>query len=476
MPDLPFLAVRGKDIVDTTSGEVVLLRGYNIGGSLNMENFLTGHPGTESQHRRALRRALGQHRYDLFFSRFLQSFFAEADAAFISALGMNSIRLPFNYRHFEKDERPFVLLEEGFERLDHVIQTCRRYGLYVVLDFHAMPGSQNRHWHSDNPTHWPMFWEHPHFQDRAVHLWEAIAQRYASEPVIAGYNIMNEPCDIEGTQIRPFYDRTVAAIRAIDNQHIIFLDGNRYATDFGPFAGAPIYPNTVYSLHDYHLPGFSFGGPYPGETHGTYVDRDQVEKTFLSRAEFMRSTDTPIYVGEFGPVFTGDSARDAQRYALLRDQLEIYGEQSASWALWAYKDIGGQGLTYARPDSPWLRRISPIVEKKSRLGVDGWGSDDQAVRNIMEPIEQTFAREYPDFNPLPFGLADWLTLIVRSIMLAEPMVDDFERCFADVHDDDTVIGLADSFQFSQCIVRNPLADLLKEHLSRPAGLAVNPLR
>ena len=46
-----FLTVRDGTVVDG-SGHQVILRGYNIGGWMNMENFLTGYPGTESQHRR----------------------------------------------------------------------------------------------------------------------------------------------------------------------------------------------------------------------------------------------------------------------------------------------------------------------------------------------------------------------------------------------------------------------------------------
>ena len=61
MPASPgsVLRVRGQQIVDGDTGQPVILRGYNAGGWLNMENFLTGYPGTETQHRKALRRALG---------------------------------------------------------------------------------------------------------------------------------------------------------------------------------------------------------------------------------------------------------------------------------------------------------------------------------------------------------------------------------------------------------------------------------
>jgi hypothetical protein len=278
---------------------------------------------------------------------------------------------------------------------------------------------------------------------------------------------MNEPGDVEGTKIKPFYDRVVAAVRAVDPDHIIFLDGNRYSTDFSAFEGFPAYPNTVYSAHDYKLPGFVFGGPYPGITQGVYVDRAQLERTFLDRTEFMRSTGTPIWIGEFGPVFTGDPERDDQRYQLLQDQLDIYQEYGAGWSIWAYKDIGGEGVVSAAADSPWRERIRGITAKKARLGVDSWGSLDTGVRHIMAPIEETFRNEYPDFDPFPFGQDSWLTTLVRGIVLAEPMADEFGGCFTDITDEQTVIALADSFRLKNCVVRQRLAAILSASARGP---------
>ncbi len=290
MPD-SVLSVRGDKIVDG-SGQPVILRGYNIGGWMNMENFLTGYPGTESQHRRVLCRVLGPELYDAFFDQFMTVFFDDADARYLASLGMNSVRIPFNYRHFEDDARPFELKESGFALLDRAVRHCRQHGLYAVLDFHALPGSQNQHWHSDNETHKAGFWAYRHFADRVVHLWEALAARYRGNATVAGYNIMNEPADPDGNMIKPFYDRVVEAVRRVDPDHIIFLDGNRYSTDFSAFENLPVYPNAVYTAHDYALPGFIYGGPYPGVTNGVFVDRDQVEQAFLRRTEFMRSTGT----------------------------------------------------------------------------------------------------------------------------------------------------------------------------------------
>ncbi|MGY1845221.1 glycoside hydrolase family 5 protein [Modestobacter sp. SYSU DS0875] len=439
-------------------GGTVVLRGVGLGGWLNMENFITGYPGTESQQRRALRAALGEEGYRRFFDRFLDDFFTDADAAYLASLGLNCVRIPFNYRHFEDDMRPGEFKAEGFRRLDQAVDACARAGIFAILDLHALPGAQNQHWHSDNPTHWAHFWTHRHFQDRVVGLWEALAEHYRGNPWVAGYNPVNEPGDAVGEAIGPFYRRLESAIRAVDPDHVLFLDGNRYSTQFDQL-GDPL-PNTVYTAHDYALPGFVDGGPYPGVSRGKFVDRAVVEQTFLERTAYMRQTGTPIWVGEFGPVYTGDPERDAQRYQLLRDQLEIYREHGASWALWTYKDIGLQGLVTVPQSSPYLQRIAPVLAKKARLGVDSWGSTDAGVRDVLEPIEQLVAREFPDFQPYPWGQHRWLHGIIRHVVLAEAMVGDFGRAFEGVPPEEAA-ELAGAFAFDRCVVREPLAELLR---------------
>ncbi|NDL57464.1 glycoside hydrolase family 5 protein [Phytoactinopolyspora mesophila] len=458
---MPWIRVDGDQLVDD-SGRPVLLRGFGLGGWMNMENFISGYPGTESQTRAAMRSTLGAEGYARFFDTFLRDFFDEDDAQMLSSLGVNCLRVPFNYRHFEDDDAPFVLREDGFRLLDRVIDICARHGIYTILDLHAAPGGQNHHWHSDNPTHHAFFWVHRHFQDRVVYLWEALAERYRDNPAVAGYNPLNEPADESGEVIGPFYTRLEQAIRAVDPRHVLFLDGNKYSSDFSVF-DEPV-SNAVYTAHDYALPGIARTSEYPGTTRGEYFDRGVVEQTFLRRTEYMRRTGTPIWVGEFGPIYTGDPVRDASCYQLLRDQLSIYAAHGASWSLWTYKDVGRQGLAYLPADSQYLRQISPSLEQKLRLGTDSWGGSDAHVRHIMQPIEDLFAQEFPDFQPYPWGQRQWIPLLVRNIMLAEPAAERFGQCFEGVSPQ-RAEELASSFALSSCVVRAELADVLRDHLN-----------
>jgi aryl-phospho-beta-D-glucosidase BglC (GH1 family) len=151
------LRVDGGAIVDA-EGTRVVLRGVGLGGWMNMENFITGYPATESQMRSAVTAVFGPQRAGRFFDRVLTRFFEDGDAALLADLGVTCVRIPVNYRHFERDDRPFELLEAGFERLDSVVRLCAEHGIYSVIDLHAVPGGQNQHWHSDNPTHVAAFW------------------------------------------------------------------------------------------------------------------------------------------------------------------------------------------------------------------------------------------------------------------------------------------------------------------------------
>lgn len=91
----------------------------------SMENFITGYPGHESQHRAAMRKVLGTQKYEFFFDKWLENFFTDADAKFFASLGLNCLRIPFNYRHFEDDMAPRVIKPSGFKHLDRVIDLVR---------------------------------------------------------------------------------------------------------------------------------------------------------------------------------------------------------------------------------------------------------------------------------------------------------------------------------------------------------------
>jgi endoglucanase len=87
----------------------------------------------------------------------------------------------------------------------------------------------------------------------------------------------------------------------------------------------------------------------------------------------------------------------------------------------------------------------------------------------MAPIEEIFAREYPDYEP--FGQVTWLMTLVRGIPLAEPIAGDFGRCFADVTSCRVGRRARRILRAGSCVVRERLADILQATVRRPPPAA-----
>ncbi|KAF4458224.1 endoglucanase family 5 glycoside hydrolase [Fusarium albosuccineum] len=467
------LRTQGSQIVNS-AGEEVVLKGAALGGMLNMENFITGYSGHEHQHREQMTEVLGQEKATFFFDRLLHHFFTDSDAAYFASLGLNCIRIPFNYRHLMDDQDPDNLKKEGFDLLDKYVEICGRHNLYVVLDMHAVPGGQNQDWHSDSGIARAMFWDFKDHQDRAIQLWEALAKHYKNNPVVAGYNLLNEPADPHktpsghfGDKLIKWYERAEKSIRAIDPEHMIFIDGNTYAMDFRAFPQKPL-PNAVYACHDYSFLGFPIGEQF----ENTQEQKERLRSSFERKVQFMREKKVPIWNGEFGPVYQNEQKEgeegikaNAKRFALLKEQLAIYKETNVSWSIWLYKDIGYQGMVYVDPESSYMRLIAPFVAKKQRLGLDFWGVvNKDGVKHLYEPFLQGLKEEVMEKYrstryPKIWTIERHFERVIRECLMSEYAGWEMAELFRDKSKDE-LEDLAGSFAFEKCIKRDALTEIL----------------
>jgi aryl-phospho-beta-D-glucosidase BglC (GH1 family) len=464
---MAFLEVHGRELRDG-DGRKIVLRGVNLGGWLNMENFITGFTGTEQELRRAIREELGEERGQAFFRGFLESFMGEADLAFLAGLGANSVRLPFNYRHLEDDERPGELRPDAFRLLDQAIAWAKKHGLWVILDLHAAPGSQNEGWHSDNAVGTALLWLHPHFRDRVRDLWVRIAERYRDEPAVAGYNLINEPNAPTLDHLNRAYREWTAAIRAVDRRHVVFLEGNAYSVVFDgldePFDG-----NTVYSSHNYSLASFR-ARRYPGPVGGVHYDRARHEADLLRQNRWLLEREVPAWVGEFGPIFDGPvdapTAADEARLRVLADQLDVFNQHGHHWCYWTYKDMGAMGLAVPAPDAEYVRRVRPFQEKKEALGLDAWisrrsGPLDTGMRALVDRVVATFGDYSLDLDALKRRLTN---TGVYGI-LAGAVLPFYAQCFARMSAEELERMQRESFTFERCRQRAGLVDVLRRAMA-----------
>jgi endoglucanase len=462
----------------TVAGQPVRLRGWNIGGWLNMEDFINGFVGAEHNLRATMSRILGKEKSQFFFNRLLDQFFTEEDVKAMATLGANVIRIPFNYRHFEQDTQPFEYLEAGFRRLDAAMDWCTKYGIYVILDFHALQGWHNPDWHSDNAHVHILLYQHKLFQDRFVSLWKEMAKRYKDHPALAGYDLMNEPC----TRVQyddydsPYYDwnalnavhrKAAQAIRDIDSKHILFLEGDNFACEYDGL-DVTFDDNIVVSTHNYMAPTGG-GKPYPGEIDGLYWNRDIVaaELGMHSGTRLALKHHKPIFVGEFGTWYAGYPEAIAYRAAALDDQLGVFDSAGVHWAIWTWKDINSMGSFNLDPNSEYVKTIQPLI--KAKHNVADWESEmpksavSQAMKSFVDAIDDYFMESGFDARIDRRWFAQYSLFGYLAQFLQVPYANLFKNLPEEKLDD-----MLNAFSLKNCIENKVITRVLKKHMSQIA--------
>jgi endoglucanase len=143
----------------------------------------------------------------------------------------------------------------------------------------------------------------------------------------------------------------------------------------------------------------------------------------------------------------------------LKDQLDYYNKYKVSWCIWLYKDLGLQAILHQNENTPYMKLISAFLSKKDSLGADAWGSTDKNIRQVMEPLEELFDKEFPKYDPYPKGQKRQISLMVRNILISEALVPEYCNLFKDLSDEE-LIALAQSFRFENYVKRSRLEDIL----------------
>lgn len=334
----------------------MLFTGLGVGSWLNLEHFMLGIPTPEKQIRESFCEIFGKKNSEQFFDEFVYDFLGEEDFQFLRDTGINLIRVPFHYGLFIDDKEPEKLREKGFEYFDRILKFCTKYEIYLLPDLHSVPGGQNPDWHSDNQTGTPQFWHYGVFQEHAVKLWKAIAARYKGEPYLLGYDLLNEPylMPAEKGRIQKFYEKVTAAVREVDQNHILFLEGDHFAMDFSAIEELKD-EQTAVTFHFYPTVWESelCDINYPREKRREIFE-DRFKKMIVGMTRFGR----PLLCGEAGYDIAGNNLQHVME--MVEDTLDLFAKYKVSWTLWCYKDAGFMGIAYPDAHSLWMEFADEI--------------------------------------------------------------------------------------------------------------------
>jgi hypothetical protein len=310
--------------------------------------------------RKKITALVGEERCSEFYAAWLAKMVTRRDIDSLKAWGFNSVRLPMHYNLFTPpvEEEPvageFTWIDKGFELTDSLLAWCGANQMYLILDLHAAPGGQGNDIPiADVDTTKPKLWENEVNRWKTVALWHKLADRYRDEPWIGGYDLINETnYTLEGNvALRKLMMEITAAIRMVDTNHIIFIEGNHFATDFNGLT-PPWDSNMVYSFHKYW-------NPTTRETIQKYLDiRDQYN--------------VPLWMGE-----SGENNNEWYQSAV-----QLFEADSIGWAWWTLKKLGSESgiLNVAIPEG-----YQQIIDYWKGAGPAP--SPDEAYMTLMQLTE-----------------------------------------------------------------------------------------
>ena len=326
-----FLKVKGKEIVNG-KGETILLRGMGLGGWMLQEPYmlqLSKVAGTQTEIKYKITELTGEGNCEKFYRSYLNNMITKRDIDSLKAWGFNSIRLPMHYNLFtlpiEKEPvaGQITWLKTGFELTDNLLSWCRKNKMYLILDLHAAPGGQgNDRPIADVDTLKPQLWESEYNLQKTIALWKKLAERYADEEWIGGYDLINETnYKMESNEpLKKLFLATTQEIRKVDKNHIIFIEGNQFANDYTGLI-PPWDNNMVYSFHKYWNPATI-------ETIQRFLD-------------LREKYNVPLWMGE-----SGENTNEWFKAAV-----NLFESNNIGWAWWTIKKIGSESslMTITKP-------------------------------------------------------------------------------------------------------------------------------
>lgn len=360
-----WLKTSGRIFVNE-EGQEVLLRGMGVANWLNPEGFLFGGApfgGVMGRFARSAEfdrgRTMDQFITELcgpsyqkkFWSEWEKRYFAEEDIRAMKDQGFNSVRLPLDARLILREEPGYQFNEEHLAMLDHYLDLCEQYGLYVIIDLHAACAGQSAVSCDNGVDNQPHLFLDEEGADRTVRLWEELAARWADRWIIAGYDLLNEPIalpmfDYLVPELKKFYDRLVTAIRAVDQRHILFIQGNRFAgrLDIFDHDYDPEYHNWAITTHCYEtFPDLALFGP------------------ILAKSE---ERNVPVWMGECGG---SDPKNPAAGNAWMAAFFESLMEYHISYNIWCAKALDGVDAAYtfsfAGPEPQGWQQVVDYCQK-----------------------------------------------------------------------------------------------------------------
>jgi endoglycosylceramidase len=337
--------------------------------------------------------------------------FDAKDAAFLRSIGFNAVRVGIIWKAVEP--QPGVYDDAYLEQIEQTVALLAQRGIVSLLDFHQ--DMYNEKYQGEGFPDWAVqdeglpnepkvgfpnnyfvnpalqrafdnFWANKPgpggigLQDRYAAAWAHVAQRFATNHDVLGYEVLNEPfmgsewqtcantegCPLFDQKLDAFNHRVNQAIRAADQRTLVWYEpnpafnfgANTHVTSLGPRSG--------FAFHDYCLANEAQGCPTQ-------------EITMTNADKYVAGSGDALLLDEWGAT---SGLTDLHKMVALADQHMV------PWTEWAYCLCGDP--TTAGQDQGMIQEASKPPS--------GENLNSATVKALVEPYPQLISG-----TPLSWG-------------------------------------------------------------------------
>lgn len=377
-----YISIDGPNL-KAPDGSIFFIKGTNLGNWLNPEGYMFQFKRVNSARwiDEAFRELVGPDFTNEFWKAFKDNYVTRKDIQYIKRTGANTIRIPFHYKLFtNEDYMGLTHDQDGFQRLDSLVEWCRESEIYLILDMHDAPGGQTGD-NIDDSYGYPWLFVSEKSQELFVDIWKRIADHYKNEPVILGYDLLNEPIAtyfeeervMLNAELEPLYMKATKAIREVDKNHIVLLGGAQWNGNFKVFSDSQFDDKLMYTCHRYWC--------------------DTLQANIQNFVDFRDSVNLPIYMGE-----TGENTNEwiaAWTRLMIRNNI--------GYTYWPYKKMGSERgmVTIPRPEN-WEIVVDFVEGPRSSYAEIRESRPDQevarqALLDFLENCKYRNCTKNPDY-------------------------------------------------------------------------------
>nr|GMC77000.1 probable glucan 1,3-beta-glucosidase A [Ipomoea batatas] len=258
------------------------------------------------------------------------TFIVEEDFKWISNNGLNAVRIPVGWWIASDPNPPKPFVGGSLKALDNAFLWATKYGLKVLLELHAAPGSQNGFAPSaprDGTLGWGIDSVSP-----TVAVIEFLAARYAKKPSLYSIGLMNEPTMwISAETLMWYYSAAYEAVRRHSSTAYVVMPirmGAPNVTELLPFVTQ--FERAVIEAHLYSV------------QHWT-VDEAMNDVYTHSKETLsaVTTSDGPLsFVAEWVAEWMVQNATKEEYQRFAKAQLEVFDIATFGWAYWTLKHVG----------------------------------------------------------------------------------------------------------------------------------------